>query len=268
MRFADFDAVLFDVDGTLLAHHEALPGARDALTAVQNAGAKFALVTNNSATGMAAQIVRLTAAGLDVPTEALYTSGSAMADWIRQRWDEPRICNFAGEAVVEELPHATFVTSTDEQVDVVTVGSHHRENAIEFDLDAALVALHHLRGGAELLIGSTDRVYMFDGLAEFGSGSWGALFAYGADVPTSRMHHAGKPDPEFFAHLCDRLEVSPKQCLLIGDNLEADIAGGHSVGMTTALVLTGVTDAEQANAHPVKAHLTFADLPELLKAMA
>lgn len=268
MRFADFDAVLFDVDGTLLAHSHALPGAVATLEAVAQAGVKLALVTNNSATGMSAQMARLNAAGLNVPREAVYTSGSAMCDWIRQRWSQPRIFNFAGEAVVEELPDATFVTTADGEVDVVTVGSHHRENAIDFDLDSALIALHHLRGGAELLIGSSDRVYMYDGQAEFGSGSWGALFAYGADVPAARMHCAGKPDPEFFSHLCDRLDVSPKRCLLVGDNLEADIAGGHSVGMKTALVLTGVTSREQAAANPIKPHAIFEDIVALNQAMA
>lgn len=267
MKFSDFDAVLFDVDGTLLAHQHALPGAVEALDQVRKAGAALALVTNNSATSIKTQMARLSAAGIDIPPEFIYTSGAAMADWVRQRWANPRIFNFAGEAVVDELPHAEFVTSINGEVDVVTVGSHHREHGTEFDLDAALVALHHLRAGAELLIGSSDRVYMFDGMAEFGSGSWGALFAFGADIPPHRMHHAGKPDPEFFRHLCERLGVSPKRCLLIGDNLEADIEGGHRVGMTTALLFTGVTNREHAAESPVKAHLEFEDLPALLAAM-
>ena len=117
---------------------------------------------------------------------------------------------------------------------------------------------------AGLVIGCADRVYMYDGLPEFGSGAWGALFAFAADVPRPKLHYAGKPDPEFFLHLCKRLGVRPGDCLLVGDNLESDVAGGLSVGMTVALVLTGVSTAAQVQRGPIKPHAVFADLREML----
>jgi ribonucleotide monophosphatase NagD (HAD superfamily) len=35
---------------------------------------------------------------------------------------------------------------------------------------------------------------------------------------------------------------------MIGDGLDLDIVAGHAAGVTTALVLTGLTDREEANA--------------------
>ena len=270
MRLTDFAAILFDVDGTLCAHHRALPGAVELVRRVQQAGLPHAFVTNNSAVPLARQVERLSRAGIDAPAAAIYTSGRAMADWIRARFPAtagragPRVFNFAGEQLHDELADiATFVETVREPVDVVCVGSHLRENAVDFNYDRAIAGLYHLRQGAELLVGCADRVYMYDGLPEFGSGSWGELFAFAAGLPRHKVHYAGKPDPEFFLHLCQRLGVPPQRCLLVGDNLESDVAGGLSVGMTTALVLTGVATEADVSGGRIQPHRIFKDLVEL-----
>lgn len=271
MRFTDFDAVLFDIDGTLCAHDAALPGAVEAVHRVCDSGVKHAFITNNSASTVATQVARLTALGMPAEAREIYTSGSAMADWIRSRWRRPRVFNFAGEALADELSDiAEFIEDDDNDdghCDVVAVGTHLRENDVPFDYARAMLGLWHLRRGADLLVGSADRVYMYGGRPEFGSGAWGALFAFAADLPRPRIHYAGKPDPEFFLHLCDRLDVKPSRCLLVGDNLESDIAGGLSAGMTTALVLTGVVTREEQEAGNVKPHAVFDDLGAMLREM-
>src|SRR5205085_9789932 len=83
-----------------------------------------------------------------------------------------------------------------------------------------------------------DRVYPSPRGIEFGSGALTAMLAYAAGVTPI---FTGKPEPIFFQELCQRLGVSPSRCLLIGDNLESDIAGAKNLGMKTILTLTGVT---------------------------
>ena len=51
----------------------------------------------------------------------------------------------------------------------------------------------------------------------------------------------GKPERFFFLELCRRLGAEPSRCVLVGDNLESDIAGAKGAGMKTVLVLTGVS---------------------------
>ncbi len=43
-----------------------------------------------------------------------------------------------------------------------------------------------------------------------------------------------KPDSRIFQMACERLEVDPKDCLMIGDKLDADIEGARNIGMHTA----------------------------------
>lgn len=50
---------------------------------------------------------------------------------------------------------------------------------------------------------------------------------------TSDMCAVDKPDPRIFKYLLDKMSVSPKQALMIGDNITQDIKGAHAVGLTT-----------------------------------
>jgi len=41
----------------------------------------------------------------------------------------------------------------------------------------------------------------------------------------------GKPDPAIFLHAAALLGVRPEECLVVGDNVEADVAGAKAAGM-------------------------------------
>jgi len=45
-----------------------------------------------------------------------------------------------------------------------------------------------------------------------------------------------KPDAEVFHEVCRRLGVRPEDCLMVGDNIDADIVGADAVGMQTAMI--------------------------------
>ena len=98
-------------------------------------------------------------------------------------------------------------------------------------------AMMLLRAGAALVGICADRVYPSPRGLEFGVGAFAAMFAYAAGVTPV---FCGKPEPLFFHELCRRLGVRPERCVLVGDNLESDIAGARGVGMHTLLTLTGV----------------------------
>jgi ribonucleotide monophosphatase NagD (HAD superfamily) len=52
----------------------------------------------------------------------------------------------------------------------------------------------------------------------------------------------GKPSVHTAEAILNLLGLSPERCLMIGDRLETDVKLGLDAGMSTALVLSGVTE--------------------------
>ena len=63
----------------------------------------------------------------------------------------------------------------------------------------------------------------------------------------------GKPSPIMLHVALDHLGLPPRDCAIVGDRLETDIAMGRAAGLGTILVLTGITrpgDPEIGRWHP------------------
>lgn len=56
------------------------------------------------------------------------------------------------------------------------------------------------------------------------------------NIVCSYEERRAKPDPEIFLTACRRFNVKPEDCLMIGDNVSADIEGALRVGMKAALI--------------------------------
>lgn len=73
----------------------------------------------------------------------------------------------------------------------------------------------------------------------------------------------GKPEPHLFAVALQRIGTPATHTVAVGDRLETDILGGKRAGLPTALVLTGVTTAEQLAGSDVQPDWVFENLEEL-----
>jgi HAD superfamily hydrolase (TIGR01450 family) len=234
MDLSPYAAVLLDLDGTLYHEEHALPGAVKLVHRLGAAGRMFACLSNSTASPQ--QLVeRLNRMGMNVPADRIYTAARATADYVLAQFEQPRVFNLGGDGIAEMLDAKVVWTKTgNDPCDVVIVGAPVNPFAT---FDRQRIGLQLLRGGAKLVGICADRVYPSPRGIEFGSGAFTSMFAYAANA---NPVFCGKPEPIFFNTLCNRLGVSPQKCILIGDNLEADIAGGKSMGMATILTLSGV----------------------------
>ena len=75
--------------------------------------------------------------------------------------------------------------------------------------------------------------------------------------------HKRKPDPAIFQRALAVLRVSAQQAVLVGEDLQADIAGAQAVGMRAVWLQHGpaLTSAVRPNA-------TIAELAQLPQALA
>jgi HAD superfamily hydrolase (TIGR01450 family) len=234
MDFSPYAAVLLDLDGTLYHEEHALPGAVQLVHRLRAAGRCFACLTNSTASP--AQLVdRLGRMGMPIAIEQIYTAALAAADYVLSRFEQPRVFNLGGDGIAEMLEgRAQWVEAGDQPCDALIVGAPVNRFAA---FERQRIGLRLLRDGAALVGICADRVYPSPRGIEFGAGAFTSMFAYAANT---KPIYCGKPEAIFFNELCHRLNVPPASCILIGDNLEADIAGAKAMGMATVLTLTGV----------------------------
>jgi HAD superfamily hydrolase (TIGR01450 family) len=255
----DFAAVLFDLDGTIWHEHLPLPGAVALVQRLQECDHPHGFVSNSSASP-ARVVRRLADMGLNVTEQTILTAAAAACDYVLDTFDPGvRVFNIANPSIDELLSgRVTLMDDECKDCDAVLASGLAHGCATPVRLQKALQLLMR---GASLIGLCADRAYPTPRGFEIGAGGVTAMLAYAADVPAT---YCGKPEPWFFENICHRLQVPPDRCLLIGDNLEADIAGAHRVGMTTILTLTGLATPEAVAKATDKPDAVVNDLSELL----
>jgi len=73
----------------------------------------------------------------------------------------------------------------------------------------------------------------------------------------------GKPEREFVEMVLGMCGVTGGEALIVGDNLDTDIAAGVNAGVETVLMLTGVSQIGDVKKSDIKPDAVAADFNEL-----
>lgn len=73
-----------------------------------------------------------------------------------------------------------------------------------------------------------------------------------------------KPDREIFLMMCEKLGLSPEQCVYVGDNRKNDVDGGNSAGMKT-IWLTSANIHQDGKTQPDAVIGSLTELPEAIE---
>jgi len=98
-------------------------------------------------------------------------------------------------------------------------------------MDSLLERLH--LGGLRLGLAANQRA---SALQRLDAAGIGRFFHY-RDVSGTHSFH--KPDVRLFLHACAALDVSPDECIMVGDRVDNDIVPARSLGMRTVLLRSG-----------------------------
>jgi len=237
--------LIFDLDGVLYRRTEVIPDAPASLARLREAGFQAAYLTNNSAHTPAAVANRLSEMGIPALPEEIYTSAQGAAQIAADQFPGGSALAVGGPGLREALAEAGLrvVTSADpdQPVDAVIVGIDW-----EFTYDTLARAQGAILDGALFIATNRDpRFPIEEGRYLPGAGSMVAAVATASGVEPII---AGKPATPCIERLMERYGRKPKETLVIGDQLAMDILGGNLAGCRTALVLTGVSSREEAEA--------------------
>ncbi|MFM2481054.1 HAD-IIA family hydrolase [Celerinatantimonas sp. YJH-8] len=243
-------AVICDIDGVLLHDNQALPGAVSFIQTLLKSQTKLVILTNYPSQTPQDLQNRFALAGIDVPQECFYTSAMATADFLRRQPSKKAFVIGEG-ALIHELYNAGF-TLTDINPDVVVVGETRNFNwamiqqASQFILSGAqFIATNPDTHGANL------------------SPACGALCAPIERITGHQPFYVGKPSAWIIRAALNKISAHSDDTIIIGDNLKTDILAGFQAGLTTVLVLSGVSRLSDIDYVPYRPNYVFEGISDL-----
>jgi glycerol-1-phosphatase len=241
-RIRPYDHVLIDLDGCVWVGNDPCDGAVDAVAALREAGKSVLFLTNDVRNAPEDFVRKLWRLGFQASIAEVVSVGAAVQYQLAGRGrgsayvvGSQALVDHVAEAGLRILNRTPFAT----RADVVVVGGHPG-----FDYDELRIATRAVMRGAELIGASRDPWFPMPDGPWPGSGS--VLAAIEAASSRSANLVVGKPEPAMYEAARDRL--GPGRMLAVGDRLETDVAGARRAGMDSALVLTGATSREEADA--------------------
>ena len=254
-----YDYAVLDLDGCLWVGEEATPRAVEAVATLRAAGKRLAFITNDPRLSGEDFVRKLWRLGFQASLEEVVSVGGALQHFLSVRRDGAATAFVIGatavfrhvqDAGLRVVNHTEFAP----RADLVVVAGHD-----QFDYAELRTATQAVLRGARLVGAGRDPVFPMP------DGPWpatGAILAAVEHATGAQALVVGKPQAPIFETAMDRL--GPGRALVVGDRLDADLAGAGAAGLDCAIVLTGVASRGDVEAwgdpRPVAVADTLADL--------
>lgn len=271
LSLAELEGFIFDLDGTLYVGESLLPGAAETVAALRQQNKRTVFVTNKPVDSRTTYAAKLTKLGIPAGEDDVITSAFVLSHYLAHHEPDLRYYVLGEPNFLNEL-RSHGLTVVDELIDQSEMGTIRPEG-----IDAVIVAMDRTLDYRKL--NTAYQALRRPGVRYFATNGDNTCPMPGGDVPdagaimayfqqlTGRTPElvAGKPSPVILQVAMSRLGLSPERCVMSGDRLDTDMRMGHDAGMATALVLTGVTQRDQALAANPRPHLILENIGQLIE---
>ena len=224
-----------DMDGVIYHGNRVLPGVAEFIAWLHEEKKEFLFLTNNSGYTPRELQQKLHRLGLEVGQEHFYTSALATAAFLKEQ--APGCSVFAiGEAGLLNALYDAGLTMNDVNPDYVVVGEGRN-----YSLDTLTKATNLVMKGAKLIGANSD----VSGPIENGiAPACRALIAPIEMATGTQAYFCGKPNPLMMRTGLRLLNCHSGDAVMVGDRMDTDVISGMESGMSTVLVLSGVSTRE------------------------
>jgi HAD superfamily hydrolase (TIGR01450 family) len=201
---------------------------------------------------------KLTNMGIPTRVSEVINSSYVMARYLTKVSPRAKVYVIGETSIINELQEAGFqVTEDPREIEYVVVTFDRT-----FTYEKLNIAFQAIKQGAYLIATNPDRTCPYeDGEIPDCAGMIGAVEAVtGQKVEVI----VGKPSSIMAEVILNVMSLRPKDCLIIGDRLSTDITMGKNFGISTALVLTGVTKLEDLKNSEMQPDYVFKSVRDLL----
>ena len=252
---ADKILFLFDLDGVFYKGKESRVkiGGTRAIGSLRRLRKSLFVLTNNSTDSVETVHSRLAEFKIPVRKDEILTSGLLTAEYLHRKYG--RVTYFLiGEAGLEsEMVKYGHRRTEGDRADFVVVGLDRALTYGKLDRAAGLV-----RNGASIVATHSSRLYMYKTGPAVATGPIVKALEY---ATRKRATIVGKPSPLMFRVALERAGVKADEAVMVGDQVDTDIAGASRAGIDSILVTSGV-DSE---AKGYKLLAKIANVDELAK---
>lgn len=226
--------ILFDLDGVFYVGDQAIPGGAETLSWVRQQGIPHCFLTNTSSRPRDALVAKLAGLGLQAEADHILTPAVAACRWIEQQLDGA-VALFVPNATEREFASLTLAgRDTRQPVVAVVVGD--LGEAWDFaTLNQAFRLLMQQPAPRLIALGMTRYWRAPDGLRLDVAPFVAALQSASGIEPLV----LGKPAAAFYRSALELIGCTAGEGIMIGDDIQSDIAASQAVGLRALLVRTG-----------------------------
>ncbi|MDG6910175.1 MAG: HAD-IIA family hydrolase, partial [Nitrososphaerota archaeon] len=242
----DKQLFLFDLDGVFYKGKETrikIGGTR-AVEALRARGKRLYILTNNSTDSARTVCARLREFDIPVKANEVLTSGLLTAEYLKDRFGSVSYYLVGEEGLDSELEAHGHRRTRGERADFVVIGLD-RDLTYEKLDHAARVA----RNGAKIVATHSSALYMYESGPAMATGPLVKAVEYASG---KRATVIGKPSPLMYSIALSRARCTKDQAVMVGDQVDTDIAGANRAGIDAILVgsETVVVDDPELTARP------------------
>jgi HAD superfamily hydrolase (TIGR01450 family) len=249
-----YDTILLDSYGVLVDESYGLAGARELIEWLESTGKSYYIVTNDASRSIPSRAGKFIEQGVPVPRERIINSGCLIPRFFQEN-------NLAGAPTVVFGSPDAYEYVTDGGAEILSL--ERLDDAMVFVLaddagydwrsgmnDLVTTLNRKVLDGQEftlllpnpdIIYPSGERAYSFAAAALADMIESALVRLFGGN-PEHRFTRLGKPFAPIFDEAVRRAKQSgaDKNFVMIGDQLETDIAGANAYGIPSTIVTTGI----------------------------
>ncbi|KAK4705112.1 4-nitrophenyl phosphatase, partial [Phenoliferia sp. Uapishka_3] len=267
-----FDVILFDCDGVIWEGDHLIDGAKETLAWLRKEGKRIFFVTNNATKSRAENKKKFDKMGIECTVDEIFSSAYASAAYLKNILHFPadkRVYVIGEKGIEDELDSVgvKYAGGTDPAdnvfIDLMDFSSITADPSIgavlcgldmHFNYKKVAKAHRYLKEnpGCHFLATNMDSTFPTHGNIYPGGGATVApLIMCSGKNPIV----VGKPEKAMMDCILETNHLDKSRTLMVGDRLDTDILFGHTSGISTLMVLTGINskadfEAEGAVAVP------------------
>ena len=254
-------ALILDMDGVIWRADSPIGNLPEIFKRIEARGLKYVFATNNGTKTPDQYVATLEKLGVRVSTQQVVTSALGTAYMLSQNFQRGTKVFMVGEdgtrTALGEKGFEVLSVERAQEAQVVVMGIDREVNFNKMREATLLV-----RRGVPFYATNPDKTFPTPRGEIPGAGAWISVITTATGIEPI---YAGKPFPFMMELSLERLGTKKEETLIVGDRLETDIAAGQAVGCPCALVLSGVSTKEQAEAWSPKIDIVADDLASLIQ---